>query len=137
MEFDELLEECKRFMETSPDSLDTDYGSKILLEVRSAGSQIIDNVEREKFTQIARDIGERLFELTGEYFSTRLAPLAILPSNGELQTNVSPFGRPPPSQLSHGIAVTTLGSILAPDNARDEGTSPGLPAGYLTDELAD
>ncbi len=48
-----------------------------------------------------------------------------------------PAVKPPLLQHSNGTAVTTLSSTLAPDGSRDEGTLPGLPAGYLTDELAD
>src|SRR5262245_30592595 len=84
---EELSEKYKEFMENHSDSPDVAHGRQLLFDVRSAGREIVDEVEREKYAQVARDISERLFELTGEYLPTRLAPLAVLPPNEGQATN--------------------------------------------------
>ena len=56
-------------------------GTELLSDIRNLGRHLVDKFEREKFAQMARDISERLFELTGEYSPARLEPLDLKDPN--------------------------------------------------------
>ncbi len=63
------------------DQVDSDAriesGQQLLLRIRAAGSYLVDHLEREQCAQLARNLGEELFKLTGNYFPVRLVPLDV------------------------------------------------------------
>ena len=49
-----------------------EIGKNLLMMIRSAGCRLGASVERKRYAQLARDLGKRLYELTGEYYPVRL-----------------------------------------------------------------
>jgi len=52
-----------------------EYGRDLLKQVRLVGRFVADPLMREHYAQTARNIGDRLLTLTGEYLPVRLEPL--------------------------------------------------------------
>ena len=85
----DILKRYKQFRAAMPTDVSwITMGQQLLLDVREAGRYLDDDVDREYCAQIARDIGKRLFEITGEYFSIRLMPFE--PCSDEAASGASP-----------------------------------------------
>jgi tetratricopeptide (TPR) repeat protein len=65
------------FVEADP--VDIEQEKQLLAEIRQQGRILANMGQRELFSQMARDINLRLFELTSEYYPTELAPLEVIP----------------------------------------------------------
>lgn len=75
---EELQSQYDQFMgqrSTKPEHIQ--FGKNLLSQVRAAGRHLVDYGERQQYLQLARDTGQRLFELTGEFPAIRLDPLEI------------------------------------------------------------
>ena len=64
-------------------------GQHLLQKIRAQGRYLDNPILRDRFSQMARDINLRLFELTGEYFPARLESLEEEESNKLVVSNVS------------------------------------------------
>jgi hypothetical protein len=74
------------FIEANPVEDEEGYienGKSLLTRIRSTGRYITDPIVRKQYAQMARDIGERLYEVTGNYFAVRLEPLQVSKSMSE------------------------------------------------------
>lgn len=75
----DLKSQCKVFLDSLlEDDEHIESGKQLLLAIRLQGRYLTNATEREQVAQMARDISERLFELTGEYLPSRLEPLDIV-----------------------------------------------------------
>jgi tetratricopeptide (TPR) repeat protein len=64
-------------------------GKQFLQEIRAQGRYLDDPILRDEFSQLARDVNQRLFELTYEYFPARLEFFEEETSNELVINNVS------------------------------------------------
>lgn len=77
-----IKEQYMQFIQhSSNDQRDIEFGKNLLVKIRTAGQVVAEINERELYAHMARDIGDRLLELTGEYLPVRLEPLDIRKSS--------------------------------------------------------
>jgi tetratricopeptide (TPR) repeat protein len=91
--YQEVKERFGDFAKTTAaqDRHEIEKGEKLLLEIRALGRYVIDIDVREDIAQMARDLGTKLFDLTGRYLPVRLEPLQISTSFSD----PVPFQAPP------------------------------------------
>ena len=83
---DELEQSYQEFMTAEPARVDVELGKTLLLGIRLAGRSAADRHIRLELSSMARDIGDRLLNLTGEYYPVRLHPLAREAAPAQLTT---------------------------------------------------
>jgi len=68
-----FVQDFENFMHSEQESTERiAVGKELLADIRSAGRNITNSLEREKYAQMARDVSDILFELSGELLPTRL-----------------------------------------------------------------